>query len=60
MLAEKQALLNNVEEHDLRGLCILRPALSVDDYTFKLTKVSTKSQVLQRCLQNQGTFSSAV
>lgn len=58
MLAEKQAIFNNDEEHKVHGICILQTSFSVDNYMFKLTKVVIKSQILQHCLQKQGTLSS--
>jgi len=45
MSAKKQSAFNNVEEHEVHGPCILEHALLVGNCTFKLTRVSTASQV---------------
>lgn len=45
VFAKKQAVFNNVEEQDVHGTCILQPVFSVDNCTFKLTTVSTRSRV---------------
>lgn len=44
MLAKKQAIFNNVEEHEVHGAQVLQLAFSVDNCMIKLIEASTKSQ----------------